>query len=161
MQKTALPLVACLLAIAAAGASAQTVYKWRDAAGQFHISDTPPPPDAKDVVSRKVVPVGAPAASSAPLGAADGELQRKKAKADQDKATAAAAEKARAEQKNADARAQNCGTAREQARTLQSGMRVARINAKGEREYLDDAAIAAQTRQAQQAISQNCGAPAN
>jgi hypothetical protein len=38
-------------------------------------------------------------------------------------------------------------------------MRIATVNANGEREYLDDAAIAAQTRQAQQAATQNCGAP--
>ena len=54
MQKIALPFVACLLAVAAAGAHAQTVWKWRDATGQLHISDTAPPPGtpAKDIVEQ-------------------------------------------------------------------------------------------------------------
>ena len=43
MQKIALPFVACLLALAAVGAQAQTLWKWRDAAGQLHISDQAPP----------------------------------------------------------------------------------------------------------------------
>jgi len=172
MHKTALPLVACLLLAAAAGASAQTIYKWKDANGLMHISDTPPPSDvpAKNVVSRPapspaVVAHDAPPAASAASGVApavrggDPELQKKKAQADQDKAAAAAANKAAADKKTADARAQNCTAAQAQVRTLQSGMRIATVNANGEREYLDDAAIAAQTRQAQQAATQNCGAP--
>jgi hypothetical protein len=166
MQKIALPLVACLLAIAATGASAQTIYKWRDASGQVHISDTPPPANtpAKDVLSRPapspavVTHDAASAAASAPAG--DSELMKKKAKADADKAQAAAVEKAKADQQAADARAVNCVAAQQQARNLSLGGRVARVNANGEREYLDDAAIAAQLRQAQSAAAQNCG-PAN
>ena len=68
---------------------------------------------------------------------------KKKAKADADKAQAAAVEKAKADQQAADARAVNCASAQQQARNLSLGGRVARVNANGEREYLDDAAIAA------------------
>lgn len=168
MQKIALPLVACLLAIAATGASAQTIYKWRDASGQVHISDTPPPSGipAKDVLSRPapspavVTHDAASGAAGASAPAGDSELMKKKAKADADKAQAAAVEKAKADQQAADARAVNCASAQQQARNLSLGGRVARVNANGEREYLDDAAIAAQLRQAQAAAAQNCG-PAN
>lgn len=169
MQKIALPLVACLLAIAASGASAQTIYKWRDASGQMHIGDTPPPvgTPAKDVVTRQapgpaVVVHDAASASSgaAPgAGAGDSELQKKKAKADKDKADAAAAAKAQADQKNADARAQNCASAQQAARTMQAGGRISRVNASGEKEFLDDAAIASELKRAQDAVAQSCTKP--
>ena len=53
MQKIALPFVACLLALAAAGAHAQTLWKWRDAVGPMHISDTAPPAGtpARNIIS--------------------------------------------------------------------------------------------------------------
>ncbi len=169
MKKTAaLPLVACLLAIAATGASAQAIYKWRDASGQMHISDTPPPSDvpAKNVIAR---PGGAAAAheaasaasdaapATAAANAGDSDLAKKKAKIDKDKADAAAIDKAKADQKLADARAANCAAAQQQARTMSSGIRVARVNANGEREYLDDAAIASELKKAQALAADSCG----
>ena len=61
MQKIALSFAAGLLALAAVGADAQTLWKWRDASGQMHISDTPPPPGtpARNIVSGP--PLGTPA----------------------------------------------------------------------------------------------------
>ena len=50
------------------------------------------------------------------------------------------------EQRVAAAKAENCKRAREQIRTLESGMRMARINDKGEREVLDDKARAKKKR---------------
>ena len=162
MSKTAMPLVAALLVLAAAGASAQNVYKWRDASGVMHISDTPPPVGAARAVTQGNIPgAGAvvnPAGASAASGAAsETDLQKKKAQADAAKAEAAAAEKARVEKQKAAARAQNCAAAQEQARVMGSGQRVATVNAKGEREFLDDAAVAARQKQAQQMIAENCG----
>jgi hypothetical protein len=166
MTKTVPPLAAALLLIAAAaGASAQNVYKWRDASGVMHISDTPPPPGVAQAVTQNAVPgagaVVEPAARPASAASAaiggDSELQRRKAQAEAAKASAAAAEKARIDKQNAAVRASNCSVAQEQSRVMSSGQRVATINAKGEREYLDDAAIAARQKQAQQAIADNCG----
>ena len=176
MQKTALSLVACLLAIAASGASAQAIYKWRDANGQLHLSDTPPPSDtpAKNILQRPNLPAavhpgdasasaaaaadtGTGAGTSTPVNAGDSELTKRKNKIDQDKATAQAAEKARAEQQQADARAAACSSAQQNARTMSNGGRIVRINANGEKEFLDDATIAAQLRSAQDAVAQNCG----
>ncbi len=187
MQKTALSLVACLLAIAASGASAQAIYKWRDANGQLHLSDTPPPNDtpAKNILQRPNLPApvhpgdasasataggtatgtvtstgagtSAAAGTGTPANAGDSELAKRKAKIDQDKATAQAAEKARAEQQQADARAAACSSAQQNARTMGTGGRIVRINANGEREFLDDATIAAELRRAQDAVAQNCG----
>jgi hypothetical protein len=169
MPKIALPLVACLLAIAAAGASAQSIWKWRDSAGQIHLSDTPPPSSvpAKDILQRgggggapSAAPVAAAPAASGTVAAVDSDLQKKKAKADQEKADKAAADKAALEQKNAAIRAENCQRAQNQAKAIDSGMRIARVNAKGEREYLDDNARAAELKRSQDIIAQNCGGAA-
>ena len=169
MQKIALPLVACLLAVAASGASAQAIYKWRDASGQLHISDTPPPSDtpAKDIIQRPAPRAAAvheagsaasAATASANADAGDSELAKKKKKLDQDKAQAAAIEKVKAEQQQADARAAACASAQQTARTMSAGGRIARVNANGEKEFLDDAAIAGELRRAQDAVAQSCGA---
>jgi hypothetical protein len=168
MPKTALPLVACLLALAAAGASAQSYWKWRDGSGQIHMGDTPPPSGipAKDILQRPLggtvpAPAATPAAPAGSAAAVD-ELQKKKAKADQEKAEKAAADKAAAEQKNAQIRADNCQRAQQAAQAYQSGVRVARLNAKGEREYMDDNARAAELKRMQDVMAQNCGpAPAS
>ena len=170
MPKIALPLVACLLALAAAGASAQTLWKWRDASGQLHISDTAPPPGtpAKNIISSPgggtappLVTSPSPAASDAHPAAApavDTALEKKKKAAEQEKADKEKADKDALEAKNAAIRKDNCARAQTNLQTLQSGQRMARMNDKGEREYLDDAARAAETRHAQETISANCGA---
>ena len=164
MQKTTLPFVACLLALAVAGAHAQTLWKWRDASGQLHISDTAPPPGtpAKNIVSSPMGSVAAspaPAEASASGAAADpaaAALDRKKKAADQAKADQAKADKADLDAKNAAIRKDNCTRAQSALAALQSGQRMARFNAQGEREYLDDAARADETKHAQDAVSSNC-----
>jgi hypothetical protein len=170
MPKIALPLVACLLAIAATGASAQSVWKWRDAAGQIHLSDTPPPNDtpAGNVLQRPnggrmPVAASASAVAAAPAASApDTDLQKKKKQADREVAEKAAADKAALDQKNAEIRRDNCQRAQTQVSALQNGARVARLNAKGEREFLDDAARAAEIKRTQDIAAQNCGtAPAS
>jgi hypothetical protein len=165
MQKSAPILVACLLAIAAAGASAQTIWKWRDASGQVHVSDTPPPPDVpeKNILKR---PSNAPAPANAeapqaaaPAAAASGvdtELQKKKARADQEKAAKEAADKAAVDKKNAAIKADNCQRAQTDAKALQSGVRISRVDANGERSYLDDKQRADELQRTQQIIQQNC-----
>jgi len=166
MPKTALPFAACLLAFAVAGAHAQALWKWRDASGQLHISDTAPPPGtpAKDIVSGGMpVPTStSPAASGAATASAGASapmtpLELKKRAADKEKADKQNAEKAANEARIAAARKDTCTHARNALATLQSGQRMATVNAKGEREYMDDAARAAETRRAQDAVASNCG----
>ena len=171
MQKTALPLVACLLAFAVAGAHAQTLWKWRDASGQLHIGDTPPPPGtpAKDVVSGPsggLAPrlVAASAAANPASGAASaGEtaLDKKKKAADQEKADKQKADREALAAKNAATRKDNCTRAQSSVANLQSGMRIARVSANGEREFIDDAARASELKQAQDAVAANCGPAPN
>ena len=155
-----LTLLTLLLAVASSGAQAQ--YLWRDKAGQMHASDLPPPADVadKDVLRR---PSASAARSAAPLAAAlpasaasrvgvDPEIDARRAKAEQ-------ADKARAkveEERLASQRAENCQRARAQMASLDSGQRLARVNAQGERVVLDDKARADEADAARRVITSDC-----
>ena len=169
MQKTALPLIACLLAFAATGAQAQSLWKWRDASGQLHISDTAPPPGtpAKDIVSTPrgaaVAPTLSPKADEPAPAASTGDtaLDKKKKAIDAQKTQQADKEKADHEAviaKNEAIRKDNCARAQSNLQGLQSGQRMATFNAKGEREIMDDSARAAELKRTQDSIASNCGA---
>lgn len=169
MSPRALPLRRLLpwaLAIAVAAAwigPAQAQWKWRDAKGQVHVSDIPPPRDVpdRDVLQRPdpaVRPVPAPAAApaaSAPPKAApavDPELEERKRRAEQEQAAKRKAEEA----KNAAMRKDNCQRARDQLAMLDSGQRVWRIAPNGEREYLGDEQRAQETQRARSLIASEC-----
>jgi hypothetical protein len=171
MHKTALPFIACLLALAAAGAHAQALWKWRDASGQLHITDTAPPPGTpkKDILSGPPGGVAVPAAltpraaatadaPAEPASAGESALEKRKKAADQEKADKDKADRAALEAKNAAIRKDNCARAQAALGPLQDGQRLARINDKGEREILDDAGRAAEIKRTQDVIASNCGA---
>ncbi len=169
------PLVALCLALAAAllALPAEAQWKWRDKGGRVQYSDLPPPagtPDA-DILARPTapaqrrtpLPVAAASAPSAPVAAASGaspltprtvepELEAKRKKAEQEQAAKAKAEQDRI----VAAKADNCERARTQMRSLESGIRLARVNDKGEREYLDDKQRAEESKRARDAISSDC-----
>jgi hypothetical protein len=163
--------LACItLALAAlllCAAEAQAQWKWRDSRGQIHLSDIPPPRDIpdKDVLqrpdlsSRKAAAQAAPAASAPAVAAAavakppvDPELEERRKRAEQEKAARTKAD----EQKLAAARKDNCQRAREQLATMESGQRIARIKADGEREILDDDQRAREARRARDLIAADC-----
>ena len=174
MQKIALPFVACLLALAAVGAQAQPLWKWRDAAGQLHISDQAPPADtpAKNIISSPaggVPPTPTPAATDAATGtaapAANGAasgvetaLDKKKKAAEKERADKKQADHAALDAQNAAIRKDNCSRAQSSQVAIQSGQRIARTNANGEREVLDDAGRAEELKHVQDAVAANCGA---
>ena len=161
MARWNIVFVAALLGLALAlPAAAQ--WKWRDAHGQIQYSDLPPPPviPEKDILQRPggaaaARRAAAAAASAAPLAAvraSDPELEARRKQAEQEAATKKKAE----DDKIAAARADNCRRAQAQMRTLDSGIRIARVNEKGEREILDDTMRAAETKRAQSAIASDC-----
>ena len=170
LRRTRFFVVATLLGLAVA-LPAVAQWKWRDQTGRTQYSDLPPPPGTaeKDVLQRPSTassraaaaraasaPIAAAsAASAAPLIAArasDPELEARRKKAEQDLLDKKKAEEA----KQAAARADNCARAKEQMRTLDSGMRIARTNPKGEREVLDDTARAAETARTRSVIASEC-----
>jgi len=161
---TALTCAAVLGALLAVPAHAQ--WKWRDKNGQTQYSDLPPPAGVADsdilqrpTATQRRAPAGAPAASGAASGApalapkgSDPELEAKRRKTEQE-----ANDKKKAEdEKIAIAKADNCMRAKAQLRTLDSGVRIARTNDKGEREFMDDAARAAEAKRTQGIIASDC-----
>ncbi len=161
-------LVLAWVAVAAAG-PAQAQWKWRDANGQVHASDLPPPrevpdksilqrpnsPASKALLAPASVPAptaSAPLAVAAPKPAIDPELEARKKRADAEAAAKAKAD----EDKLAQGRAENCKRARAHLATLESGQRIARPNDKGERDFLDDAGRADETRRAREVIASDC-----
>jgi hypothetical protein len=163
MSRTRLAIALCLLAASMAPAHAQWI--WRDAAGQTHISDLPPPKGTpeRNIVQRpaaqaRLAPPPAPAASaaaSAPNGVDPALEARRKKQAEDQKAEAQAQRKAQ-DEKNAAVRADNCQRARDQLRTLESGQRMQRIAPNGEREIIDDAQRASETQRVRGIIATVC-----
>ena len=93
------------------------------------------------------------AAASAPkITGKDKELEEKKKQAE-----AAEAEKKKAEEeKLAKARADNCARAKRAKAEFDSGVRIARTNDKGEREIMDDAARAVESKRLDGIIASDC-----
>lgn len=160
-------LSAALLVALAMGCSlpAHAQWKWRDANGRLIFSDRPPPRDVaeKDILGR---PEGqrrapAPSASAVPASGAaaagvktalDREVEARKKAAEQEQAAKTKAD----EERQARVRAENCLRARNHIAALETGQRMARMNERGEREVLDDAARAAEVRQAREVMSSDC-----
>lgn len=169
-----LALTLCLGVVAH---SAMAQWQWTDKDGRKVFSDRSPPAEIaeKDILKR---PTGAtraaaaasatsatvegkttmtaastaPKASAPKLSGKDAELEAKKKKAEDDEA----AKKKVEEEKNAKAKADNCERGKSGLATLQSGIRMASINAKGEREVFDDAKRAAEVKRAQEVVDSSC-----
>ncbi|MDH4392053.1 MAG: DUF4124 domain-containing protein [Aquabacterium sp.] len=148
--------------------AAQAQYVWKDSKGQMHASDQPPPRDVadKDVVKRPsaprpaATPAAAPASSSAApvarLQAAsapvDPELAQRRARADQEAKARAQADA----QRVAAQQAENCQRARTHLATLESGTRLVRVNAQGERIVVDDAVRIREAAEARSVMASDC-----
>lgn len=160
---TVVGLAALLGATLALPAAAQ--WKWRDKNGQTQYSDLPPPSGIaeQDILARpgsaqRHAPLAAPApasGASAPLlvpKAVEPELEAKRHKAEQEEA----AKKKIEDERLAANRAENCNRAKAQMRTLDSGVRIARSNDKGEREILDDQTRADEGKRARDVAASDC-----
>jgi Domain of unknown function (DUF4124) len=167
--RTFMAAAAAVLLLVSLPAEAQ--WKWKDKGGRIQYSDLPPPAGTpeQDILSKPSAPrrasITAPAASQAsspvvgsgasgPLAPRtvdpDLEARRKKAEAD-----IAAKNKAQ-EDRVAAAKADNCSRARTQLRTLDTGVRVTRANAQGEREYLDDKQRAEEVQHSKDVVAADC-----
>ncbi len=151
---------------------AHAQWQWIDGTGSRVFSDTPPPagtPD-KNIIKRPGparLPVAAPtptasspmvsatSASLAPTKAAgkDGELEARKKQAEE----AEVAKKKAEHEKALKARAENCERSKRAKATIDSGVRIAITNAKGETEFLDDKARAAEGQRIEGLIKSECG----
>lgn len=168
--------LAAALTLTCMAASAQ--WQWIDKDGRKVFSDRAPPADIldKDIVKRPqgrapsskpaemastgtdstpsaAAPALAPAAPAAPKGTGvDKDLESKKKQA----ADAEAAKRKAEEERITKAKIENCARAKQAKATYDSGLRVARTNAAGEREIMDEAARAAEVKRIQGVISMDC-----
>jgi Domain of unknown function (DUF4124) len=165
LRQTSIAATAVLVLATCLSTPAFAQWKWRDKSGHVTVSDLPPPRDIaeKDVLQRPSEAVGKPAAAaraaSAPASASaadkmrvDPELEARRKRAEQDQA----AQRRQDDERQAAERAENCRRAQAQLRSLESGMRLARLNDKGEREILDDKQRAEESRVARDAVAANC-----
>jgi hypothetical protein len=150
------------------------IYSWKDKDGRVHYGDTPPPtgevnlikgtPAAKPVAAPVATPspeaAGAPGATEAPATqeAARPPTLAEREQAFRERRAAEAEAQAKAEQEAArDAERQRfCEQAPNQLAALQSGQRVSRFNAAGEREFMDDAERSAEIARLQQQLAEHC-----
>ena len=151
-------------------ASAQ--WQWIGKDGHKVFSDRSPPGEIldKDIIKRpggSIRPSTQPMVLESPQGRAsapalkasapklsgkDAELESKKKKAEDEEASKKKAE----EEKTAKTKAENCDRAKTSLATLQSGVRMASVNANGEREIMDDAKRDSESKRAQGLIDSSC-----
>jgi hypothetical protein len=143
---------------------------WLDKDGRKVFSDRPPAADvpAKNILRQPggkpvaTVEMPAPAASAPAVARAaasvprpsgrDSALEEKRRQAEAEAADRKKAE----EEKLAAARAENCAQAKKAKANFDSGLRVAQVNAKGEREILDDRQRAEEVKRLQAVIARDC-----
>lgn len=149
-------------------------WAWRDAGGKMVYSDQPPPRSvpARDIVRQPRgapapaadAPVAAPseAAAEAPRAAAPAKPVRPSIVEREIESQRRQQQLAEAEKKAADEEArrvqlaENCDRLRGYLRAIDGGFRLARVNAAGQQEILDDAARAAERDRARAELAQYC-----
>lgn len=159
-------VLAALTTLTAGAATAQ--WQWIDGTGSRVFSDTPPPagtpeknilkrPGAARVAAAPSTPSTSTASTTVAPGAKpsgkDSELEARKKQADE----AEEAKKKAEMEKFAKTRADNCERAKRAKATLDSGIRIATTNAKGEREILDDKNRAIESQRLNDVIGSECG----
>jgi len=147
-------LLAAALAALATAAGAQQ-YKWVDQNGRTQYGDNPPP-------GVKATRLAGPSSAPAPAAAAKG-AQKPLTAVEQDAAfrkrqddAAKASQKSSQEADIASQRKDQCARAQEYLRSLESGVRIARTDANGERAYLEDDERAAEATKARAMVQQSC-----
>jgi len=150
--------VAMLILLAAGSAGAQA-YKWVDADGKVGYGDTPPPGAQVSAVrppqasAAKSTP--APGATDAKKGAltpAEQDMAFRRRQADAGKKT----EQAEADLRAKAQRDESCERTRQYLMTLESGQRVMRTDATGERYYLDDDQVAQEIAKEKKTYQASC-----
>lgn len=165
-------VMACCAMAAVPLMSAAEIYKWKDASGKMHYSDTPPPSKIpystlsgkKSVQTEQAMPAmeAAPADAKAPAkaaAAAAGKDDPAQKKAEEEK-TAREAEIKRLQAEKAamekSIREQNCANARKRIAQFEQGGRIYTVDEKGERHYYGDAEIGSELERARADVEANC-----
>ncbi len=164
--------VAALVVFAACPVAAQ--WAWKDDNGRTVYSDRPPPATVNtDRIVRQppnkqtVLPPPAPGAETAPRPATDAKAAPSatapKSTAEQEmefrkrqQERADAEKKAQDEQPKLAAKAADCERAKGYLRAVEGGERIARTDAAGNREFLDDAQRAAEAERTRKIVQSTC-----
>ncbi len=162
------PLAALTLALVAATylSSAAAQWAWKDESGRVVYSDRPPPSSTKIQILRQPansapMNTAAPdaaskeadkAASSAPKSLAERDMEFRKRQQER----ADAERKSQEEQQKSASKAADCERARGYLRTLDDGVRIAKTDAAGNREFLDDSQRAAEAARTRKSIETLC-----
>lgn len=153
----------CMASVLAASAAAQQLYRSVGPDGRVVYSDRPPVDGrkAEKVTSSRMSSVSPGAAAAAAGDAA--KASGPKSLAEQEQAfrqrRIETEEKARKNEKLAEeqrAKSQACAAMRREVAGMQSGARIARTTASGEREYLDDAQIQQEVARMERDIAASC-----
>ncbi len=158
--------LAFLLAVAILPVASAQTYKWKDEKGQTVIGDTPPPRSSKakksggdssatasqSTAENTNAPAAAAAQPAAPKNAAEKEMEFRKRQQE----ARENAEKEAKEQADAAKRKQNCAQAQQALRTLESNQRIATVNEKGERQFLDEEKRQAEMGRARESVAEWC-----
>ena len=154
MKRLFAAFAASALCLAFGGVAQAQQYKWVDQNGKVQYGDVPPP----GVKAQRLRPPpggAAPAAKNAEKGekplSPEAAYRKRQEDAQKERDKGAQAEQ------EAAAKRENCARAQESLRTLESGQRIARTDAKGERYYLEDAQVAQETARARQIAKESCG----
>jgi hypothetical protein len=156
MRIAAIAMMATLALLA--GASQAQVQCWTTKEGKRECGDTPPPGAKTTTIATPAGGGGSPAPADSGAKAAgkkppaDPEQDFKKRQAEAQKAR----EKDQKAQEQAEAKQANCSSARQALQALESGQRLSRIDKDGERYFLDEQQIAAETERARDVVKKNC-----
>jgi len=128
-------------------------YKWRDANGNVQYSDTPPPAGARDVQQlRKPAAGPSSGATGGTKAYTERDAEFRKRLAEKQESDAKQAKAGEDEQ----VRVKNCEQSRGQLAGIDSGQRMVRLNAQGERIALDDNERVAARAEAVKAVETWC-----
>lgn len=148
-----LKTIVTVMLVLTCGLSWGQAYKWRDANGSVQYSDTPPPPGARDVQQlRKPAAGPASGATGGTTSYTERDAEFRKRLVEKQENEAKQAKASQEEQ----VRARNCEQARGQLAGIDSGQRMVRLNAEGERIALDDEERVAARADAVKAIQTWC-----
>lgn len=137
------------------------VYKWIDKDGKVQYSDQPPAPNETTSVPQRLT--SSPSSSTAAAPAASGEKPAAEKAPDKnkefDKRRIEAAEKAKKDEdaaKVALQKQERCDEAKGYVKSLESGIRISRTDANGERTFLDDDQRAKELERTQKIMADAC-----
>lgn len=142
------------LALGFCAAAAAQQYKWVDQNGKTQYGDVPPP--GVQAQRLKPPPSGTAPAPAAAAKKGDKPLSPEAAYRKRQEDAQKENEKTEKAEQEAAARRENCARAQEQLRQLETGQRIARTDAKGERYFLDDAQVTQEMARTRQIVQASC-----